>query len=169
MKVEYNTIIHKFDAKGEKTGWTYIEVPADVAQQLKPGNKRSFRIKGQLDGMTIEQLAVIPMGEGDFILPLNGGMRRQLGKGEGATIAVSIEEDTSEKLLDPDLMVCLQDEPEALRFFQSMTRSHQNYYSNWVASAKTEPTKAKRIGHVLEAMLHGWNYSEMMHAIKARK
>ena len=33
-----NTIL-KFDNKGKKTGWTYIEIPADIAQQIKPGNK----------------------------------------------------------------------------------------------------------------------------------
>lgn len=36
--VTYTTTIHKFDKNGDKTGWTYIEVPADVAQELKPGN-----------------------------------------------------------------------------------------------------------------------------------
>ena len=34
--IQFTTTIHKFGVKGEKTGWTYIEIPADLAQQLKP-------------------------------------------------------------------------------------------------------------------------------------
>lgn len=44
--IKYNTIILKFGTKGEKTGWTYIEIPADIAKKLKPGFKQSFRVKG---------------------------------------------------------------------------------------------------------------------------
>lgn len=43
--VQFTTTIHKFDKQGEKTGWTYFEIPADLAQKLKPGNKKSFRVK----------------------------------------------------------------------------------------------------------------------------
>ena len=32
---------------GEKTGWSYIEIPAAIAQQLKPNYKKSFRVKGK--------------------------------------------------------------------------------------------------------------------------
>src|SRR5947208_3349524 len=74
--VEYTMVILKFDEQGEKTGWTYIEVPADIAQQLKPGNKKSFRVKGKLDNYAIKKVALLPMGEGNFIMPFNAGMRK---------------------------------------------------------------------------------------------
>jgi hypothetical protein len=35
--VDYNTIILQFGEQGEKTGWTYILVPADVAQEITTG------------------------------------------------------------------------------------------------------------------------------------
>ena len=47
--VSYSTTILKFDEQGEKTGWTYIVIPSAIAQKLKPGNKKSFRVKGKLD------------------------------------------------------------------------------------------------------------------------
>jgi hypothetical protein len=37
--VDFTTIILQFAEQGEKTGWTYIEIPADVAQEMKPGIK----------------------------------------------------------------------------------------------------------------------------------
>jgi hypothetical protein len=39
--VELVTSLKRFAQQGEKTGWTYIEIPADIAQALKPGMKHS--------------------------------------------------------------------------------------------------------------------------------
>jgi hypothetical protein len=47
--IRFETIIKRFLSQGEKTGWTYIEIPVEIAQKLKPGNKKSFRAKGRLD------------------------------------------------------------------------------------------------------------------------
>ena len=44
MPIQFNAVIKKFDQKGEKTGWTYIDIPEKIAQQLIPGNKKAFRI-----------------------------------------------------------------------------------------------------------------------------
>jgi hypothetical protein len=46
--VQFTAIIKRFGQQGEKTGWTYIEVPAAMAEQLVPGNRKSFRVKGKL-------------------------------------------------------------------------------------------------------------------------
>src|SRR3954468_13726228 len=88
--IRFTTTILKFDEQGEKTGWTYILIPAALAQKLKPGNKKSFRIKGKLDDYAFKQLALIPMGEGDFILPLNATIRKAIGKRKGATVVVQM-------------------------------------------------------------------------------
>ena len=76
----YQTIIKKFGAQGEKTGWTYIEVPAKIAQQIYPNTKKSFRVKGKLDALEISGMALIPMGEGDFILALKADVRKKIRK-----------------------------------------------------------------------------------------
>ena len=52
--IKFSAILLKFQEQGEKTGWTYIEVPARIAQQLKLGNKKSFRVKGYLDDYYFE-------------------------------------------------------------------------------------------------------------------
>ncbi len=36
----FSTIIKKFEEKGEKTGWTYIDIHAGIAQQLISNNKK---------------------------------------------------------------------------------------------------------------------------------
>ena len=93
--LKFTTEILKFEKKGEKSGWTYIEIPADIAQQLKPGEKKSFRVKGKLDNHSIKQAALLPMGYGDFILPLKAEVRRKLGKRKGAPLTVQLALDES--------------------------------------------------------------------------
>ncbi len=167
--VKYNTTILRFQKMGEKTGWTYIVVPADVVQQLKPGDKKGFRVKGKLDSYKFSGKSILPMGNGEFILTINGDDRKKLGKRHGAMITVELSCDKTEYKLNTEFMDCISDEPEAHKFFNTLTRSHQNYFSKWIESAKTEETKAKRIAQSLNAFLKGLGYPEMLREQKAKK
>lgn len=167
--VSYSTLIHKFADKGEKTGWTYINVPHDVAEQIKPNCKTSFRVKGLLDTFEINQIALVPMGDGDFIMAINAAMRKGIQKSAGATLHVNLELDDSELIISSDLLESLQDEPKALDAFNKMSPSHQRYYSNWIEDAKTIETKSKRIYQSIYGLAHGLNYGEMIRYFKEKK
>jgi uncharacterized protein YdeI (YjbR/CyaY-like superfamily) len=93
-------------------------------------------------------------------------MRKQIKKQKGATVEVTIEVDTNEIKPPAELMECLQDEPQALEYFKSLPKGHQNYFTNWINSAKTDPTKAKRIAAALNALSKKWDYGQMMRALK---
>ena len=160
--ITYTTSILQFDKHGEKTGWSYIEVPADIAGQLKPGNKKSFKVKGKLDGYSISQVSLLPMGNGIFIMPINAAMRKGTGKKKGAMLKVQLAEDKKEYELNTDLMECLADEPAAMAFFKTKNQSFQNYYSKWVESAKTEATKAKRIAMAVSTLAKKIEFGEML-------
>jgi hypothetical protein len=159
----------KFGEQGEKTGWTYFVVPVDIAQRLKPGNKQSFRVKGKLDNFPVKQLALIPMGDGEFIIPFNADLRRGTGKRKGAMLNVSIEVDTSKFIMDADFIACLHDEPAALKYFKTLPPGHQRYFSKWIADAKTEQTKTKRIAMAINALARDIGYSEMLREHKAKR
>lgn len=161
--LEYSTIILKFGEQGEKTGWTYIEVPADIAQRLKPGNKKSFRVKGFLDLLKVEGLALLPMGEGNFIIALNADIRKAIRKSDGAMLQVKLEVDNEFSIEPPpELLECLNDDPEAMDFFNSLAKSHRDYFIKWINSAKTEATRANRIVQMVNAMAQKWNYAQMI-------
>lgn len=163
----FNTLILQFAEQGEKTGWSYIEIPADIAQKLKPGNKKSFRVRGFLDGVAVAGMALMPMGEGDFIMALKAEVRKAIHKNAGAMLQVSIEEDTDYKIDVPaDLQECFDFEPEALDFFNSLAKSHREYFIKWIDSAKTNETRAKRIVNTVNAMLQKWSYNEMGRAMR---
>lgn len=160
--VRLTATIQQFKEQGEKTGWSYITIPADTADKLKPGFRKSFRVKGKLDDHSISQTALLPMGNGEFILPLNSAIRKAIHKNKGAMVNLSLTEDSKPLQLSADLAECLSDAPAAEKKFTSLPRSHQMYYSKWIESAKTTQTKAKRIQLTIEAMERNLTYGEML-------
>lgn len=160
--ISFSTTILKFDKQGEKTGWTYILIPAKIANKLNPGVKKSYRVKGKLDDYRIEKVALVPMGEGDFIISINAAMRKGTGKRKGATLKVEIEIDNAKILPPAELMECLKDEPEALKHFNSLPQGHRNYFTKWIETAKTEPTKVKRIAMVVKTMVRKIDFGAML-------
>ena len=169
LMIRYKAKMKKFGQQGEKTGWTYIELSQDKAQQLLPGNKKSFRVKGKLDELLISKVALLPMGDGSFIMPLKSGVRRQLKKQCGDTLDVALEVDSQAIQPPSDFIECLNDEPKAREHFDSLSRSHQNYFTNYINAAKTDPTKAKRIAESINALAKGWHFGEMMRAKKVNR
>lgn len=167
--ISYTTQIKKFDEQGEKTGWTYIEIPAQIAEQLKPGTKVSFLVKGKLDDVAIKGASLLPMGGGNFIFPLKNDLRKKLGKNKGAMLQVHLAADNAPYQINEDFIICLKDNPTAALHFNNLPGSHQKYFSKWIESAKTEMTKAKRIAQAVQAMQYKLSYAEMMRKNKEDK
>lgn len=167
--IQFNAAIKKFAEQGEKTGWSYIEIPEEIASKIKPGCKKSFRVKGSLDNYAIERTSLLPMGGGSFIIPLNAAIRKALGKRKGAVIKVILTEDARDVEINKTFLMCLADEPKALEFFNSLPRSHRNYFSKWIESAKTEETKANRIARAVTALSRKLGYPEMLRMGKEEK
>ncbi len=160
--VRFTTTILKFDRQGEKTGWTYILIPARIASRIQGAQKKSFRVKGRLDQFPIQGIALLPMGEGDFIMALNAALRKGIGKSHGAGLVVEIEADERKKEPPAALLECLADEPAALAYFNSLSQSHRNYFGSWIMSAKTESTRATRIAKAVNALARGMDFGKMM-------
>lgn len=165
--VEFTTMILQFAEQGEKTGWSYIEIPADVAQQMKPGNKKSFRVRGVLDALPVSGMALMPMGEGNFIMALRAEVRKAIHKNAGAMLHVKLEEDVDFKVEIPaDLQECFDFEPDAFEFFNTLAKSHRDYFIKWIDSAKTRETREKRIVNTVNAMLRKWTYNVMLREMR---
>lgn len=165
----FKSIILKFANKGEKTGWTYVNVPPDIITKLKLKTKKEFRIKGLIDDVKFERMATYPVGNGNFIIAINAELRKKLGKKEEAAVSVKFELDTSEPLQSHELMECLNEDPVALKQFNSLLLSHRNYFHRYVFSAKGAATKAGRIVNVINAMYKKENFGEMIRSLKEIK
>jgi Domain of unknown function (DUF1905)/Bacteriocin-protection, YdeI or OmpD-Associated len=164
--ISFSAIILKFKDNKEKTGWSYIKITKLQAGRIKKDARASFRVKGYLDNFAIQKTSILPMGDGEFILPFNAAMRKGTGKQAGDKVNVKLQLDERSLSLPVDFLQCLKDDPRAYDFFRSLTKSHQNYFGKWIDSAKTISTKTKRITMAVIALGLGQGYSEMMRANK---
>ena len=164
--INFTTKIQRFNKMGEKTGWSYIEISRQQAEKLNPGCKKSFRIKGKLDSYQIQKTALLPMGEGKFILPINATLRKGTGKKAGDTVKVQFAIDERPRSLSADFLKCMKDDARAYHFFMTLPRSHQNYFSSWIESAKTIGTKTRRITTAVIGLGQGQGFREVMRAYK---
>ena len=162
----FTTVLERFDENGEKTRWTYIDVPPDIINSLKPSQKTSFRVRGLIDQYAIKRVALTPMGGGAFILVVNAVMRKGIRKEKGATVQVSLELDESVMPIAADLLACLEDDSTASAYFQTLSRGHQNYFSNWIEEAKTIETKTKRLQQAVVGLSMGMGFGEMIRHFK---
>jgi len=167
--VRFNATILQFAEQGEKTGWSYIHIPASIAQQLKPGNKKSFRVKGKLDEYEIKGISLMPMGEGDFIMALKASLRKAIGKNKGAKLSVQLEADNNKLKPPAEFIECLRDEPDALSFYKQLPLSHQNYFTNWIRAAKTDATRARRIAQSVNALAKKFHFGQLLRSLKQDK
>jgi hypothetical protein len=167
--VQFTATIEKFKNKGEKTGWTYILIPASIAVQLNPSTKKSFRIKGKIDSITVEGLALLPMGEGNFILALNATLRKKIKKLIGDKIFLQICLDKNEYQLPEDFVACLKDDLEAYTFFNNLSKSQRNYFGKWIQEAKAETTRTKRLVHAISALSKKKDFGQMLRSLKNDK
>lgn len=167
--IRFNAIIEKFSKQGEKTGWTYVLIPAAIAEKLNPGKKTSFRVKGKLDEHSIEGIALLPMGEGDYVLPLKASIRKAIRKQHGDRLSLQLMLDSAKIQVPEDLAICLEDEPKAKAFFfEKLPGAHRNYFIKWIDSAKTDATRSKRIAMTIDALCKGWHYGQMIRASQGK-
>ena len=99
-------------------------------------------------------------------MPLNGKIRKAIGKNNGDKIRVVLELDDRRVALSHDLMICLKEDFHAMSFFKTLPPSHQQYFSKWIEGAKTANTKSRRIVMALEGLGKRHGYGEMMRANK---
>jgi uncharacterized protein YdeI (YjbR/CyaY-like superfamily) len=82
-------------------------------------------------------------------------------------LKVQLTEDKSDFKFNKDFIDCLNDDPAARKYFESLPGSHQRYFSKWIDDAKTEQTRVKRIAQAVNALSKKWGYGEMLRANKA--
>lgn len=160
--VKFSAIAERFSKMGEKTGWHYIEISEKTAGKIKPGCRKSFRVKGFINEFAINRTALLPMGDGNFILPLNHTIRKNTGIVRGDKVLLQLMADESKFNPDSDFMLCLNEDESAKAYFNTLPPSHRDYYSKWIGDAKTDATKTRRITMALNALSRKMNFGEML-------
>jgi hypothetical protein len=119
---------------------------------IAEGAKR-FPVRATVNGHTW-RTSVARMG-GEFLVGLNKEVRRGAGAEAGDIVEVTLELDTAPREVEvPEpLAAALERDPKAKAAFDGLAYTHRKEYARWVAEAKRNETRDRRIAKALE-LLH---------------
>jgi hypothetical protein len=116
------------------------------------GAKR-FPVVATVNGYTW-RTSVARMG-GEFLVGLNREVRAQAGAQAGDAVEVTLELDTAPREVEvPEALArALQGDTGAKAAFEALSFTHRKEFARWIADAKREETRERRLAQALE-MLH---------------
>jgi hypothetical protein len=141
-------LLEKFPGKG---GWTYAALP-----EISPGKNIPFgwvKVRGSIDTYAISGYHLMPMGNGMLFLPVKAEIRKKIQKQEGDTVHIILYAEKKIEVFSEEIIACLKDEPEAFRFFESLTEKEKQQYLSFIDAAKTDQIKVERIARTIELLL----------------
>jgi Uncharacterized protein conserved in bacteria len=151
--VDREYLLEKFPCKG---GWTYATIP-----EIPPSKHAPFgwvKVWGSIDGYEIRKYNLQPLGDNTLLLAVKAEIRKAIKKQAGDYVHIILYPDNDPLEVPEELLLCLQEEPEALKFFNSLSENEQHNYVKWIFSAKTDQTKINRIAKTLDRLLKNQKY-----------
>ena len=145
----------EFDATIEDAGGggTFVTVPFDVEAAF---GKKRVKVKATIDGVPYRG-SLMRMGGPCHMLGVLKEIRDKVGKGPGDQVHVVVEEDTEPRLVEvpEDLRHALDADPNARRFFDGLSYTHQREYVSWIVEAKRAETRQNRILKAIDMLRQG--------------
>jgi hypothetical protein len=125
----------------------------DQVAAVGEGAKR-FPVVATVNGYTW-RTSVARMG-GEFLVGLNKEVRTAAGVQAGDTVALELKLDAEPRTVElpPALAQALEADADAKAIYDGLAFTHRKEYARWIAEAKREETRARRVAKALE-MLHG--------------
>lgn len=143
-------LLEKYAGKG---GWTYARIPEVIQDKTTPFGW--VKVRGTIDSVEIKSYRLMPMGNDQLFLPVKAAIRKTIGKEAGDWVHVVLYPDIEPYEVPDELMQCLEDEPKALKFFNTLSDSEKKYYTEWIFSAKKDQTKVKRLAITVNRLADG--------------
>lgn len=143
-------LLEKFQGKG---GWTYARIPEVLQDKNVPFG--CVKVRGTIEGYEIKKYHLMPMGNGKLFLPVKAEIRKKIKKEEGDWVHIVLYPDNEPMEVPEEMLLCLEDEPKALKFFNSLSESEQKFYIEWIYSVKKEETKVDRMANSINRLLKG--------------
>ena len=147
--------IVRFTAQLRARGPAAAVVLDDAQVAVVGEGARRFPVVATVNGYTW-RTSVARMG-GESLLGLNREVRQGAGVQAGDEVEVTVELDAAPRQVEvPEaLAVALAADPQAKASFDGMAFTHRKEYACWVAEAKQEPTRQRRVQQALEMIRAG--------------
>ena len=134
-------------------GGAGVVFPYDCEQEL--GTKASVPVKSTLDGIPYTG-SLMKCGETSHMLGVLKSIRQQIGKGPGDTVEVVLWKDEEARTVEvPVEFQRLMTKEGILDSFERLSYTHRKEYCRWIAEAKKEETRLRRIGKAIEMLKGG--------------
>ena len=157
--VNADYLLQKFPGKG---GWTYSDIPEILQNKKNPFGW--VQVKGFIDAFEIKRYKLMPMGNGRLFLPVKAEIRKKIRKEAGDTVRIVLYADESKLDIPEEIIECFKTEPPKMyETFQSFAEGEQKAYLDWIYSAKTEETKARRIVGMMDRLVLNLKFSDKKH------
>lgn len=155
--IDKDYLLEKFEGKG---GWVYTLIP-----EIAPDPHAPFgwvRVRGSIDGVEISDYRLMPFlaGTEQLFLPIKAEIRKKIRKGEGDIVRVILYRDDQLPEVPEELLLCIADDLQALKFFNSLTEDEKHQYVRWIYSAKTEKTRIDRMAKTVAALAAHKKFAE---------
>jgi len=131
-----------------------VVLDEDQGAAVGEGPKR-FPVVATVNGYTW-RTTVTRMG-GEFLLGLNREVRGGADVASGDEVDVILELDLEQREVEvPEaLAVALRSDPKAKATFDRMAYTHRKEYARWIADAKRDETRVRRVQQALDMIKAG--------------
>ena len=140
---------YKFSAIIQRSsGWgAFVIFPHDVPTEF--GIKGRVPVQAKLGGLPYTS-SLMTCGTPFHILAVPKDIRAQLGKEPGDTITVELWKDDVPRTVEqsPEFIKLLRKE-KLLAAFEKLSATRRKEYRNWIASAKREETRLRRLARAI--------------------
>ena len=132
---------------------TGFEVPEEIVTALGSGKRPAIKVR--IKSHTY-RTTVAPMG-GVFMIGVSAENREAAGVRAGDELDIIVELDTEprEVLVPDDLAAALEGDPEARRFFDTLSYSNKQGFVQPIEGAKTAETRQRRIAKAVSSLHDG--------------
>jgi hypothetical protein len=128
---------------------SHVRVPGPIARELLAGGSR--RVVRTLNGSAEHQCALLPFGQGVYVLSVNKTWLKTLRLSPGEHVAVTVRPDKSRYGLPliEEMKEVLRQDPEGNRLFHALTPGRRRTLLHIAGTVKDPETRAWRAATIL--------------------
>jgi hypothetical protein len=145
--------VHRFETVlGAEDSGVFIEIPLDVPALF--GRARPA-VRVTVNGHPFRSTVAVYGGR--YYLPVKRALREAAGVAAGDAVVVELEADEEPRTVEPpaDLAAALAGDPRAHAAFAGLSYTHQREYVEWVAQAKRDETRRRRLEQAVAMLRDG--------------
>src|SRR5688572_3507177 len=146
---------YTFDAeiKEGRGGGAYVVFPYNAEKEF--GTNGKVPVNATIDGVP-DKGALFRMGMPHHILGVPKAIRDQIGKQPGDSVAIVVSrDDAPREVVVPPALQARMKKAGVLPFFEALSFTSRKEYSRWIAEAKKDETRERRLDKAVELLKKG--------------